>query len=239
MRAQPASRRGLFYLLLLLGLFFLALVAAVVTAASSPAVASILGGVGRLTVTPAAPHFALADIPKPTYTPLPTATPFETSTSLPTPTATPPLLEMSIVDTSSLPSSPVEAAPSYTGSKYILVDISEQHMYVYENEQLIYSFVASTGINNSTRTGVFHVQSKYPNAYGATWNIWMPSWLGIYYTGGLENGIHALPILPGGGELWAGYLGSPVSYGCVVLGSYEAGVLYNWAEIGTPVEIQW
>jgi hypothetical protein len=94
-------------------------------------------------------------------------------------------------------------------------------------------------MNNATRVGTFAVQSKIPNAYGATWNIWMPSWLGIYWSGGLENGIHALPILPGGGILWEGYLGRPVSYGCVVLGTYEAQVLYDWAEIGTPVEIQW
>jgi lipoprotein-anchoring transpeptidase ErfK/SrfK len=112
-------------------------------------------------------------------------------------------------------------------------------MYIYENDQLLYSFVASTGINNGTRTGLFHVQSKIPNAYGATWNIWMPNWLGIYWSGGLENGIHALPILPNGSELWAGYLGRPISYGCVVLGSYEASLLYDWATIGTPVEIRW
>jgi lipoprotein-anchoring transpeptidase ErfK/SrfK len=103
----------------------------------------------------------------------------------------------------------------------------------------VYSFVASTGMNNATRVGNFAVQSKIPNAYGSTWNIWMPSWLGIYWSGGLENGIHALPILPSGATLWAGLLGRPISYGCVVLGSYEAQVLYNWAEIGTPVEIQW
>jgi lipoprotein-anchoring transpeptidase ErfK/SrfK len=129
-------------------------------------------------------------------------------------------------------------ASSYGGSKYILVDISEQHMYVYEGDTLIYSFVASTGINNATRAGTFAVQSKIPNAYGSTWNIWMPSWLGIYWAGGLENGIHALPILPNGATLWAGFLGRPVSYGCVVLGSYEAQLLYDWAEIGTPVEIR-
>jgi hypothetical protein len=67
----------------------------------------------------------------------------------------------------------------------------------------------------------------------------MPNWLGIYWSGGLENGIHALPILPNGVTLWEGYLGRPVSYGCVVLGTYEAQILYDWAEVGTPVEIQW
>lgn len=182
--------------------------------------------------------WAFADLPKPTYTPLPTLSPTQTPTA--PPTETPVSIVMEIVDDEAVPARPVgEVIPSYGGSKYILVDISEQHMYVYESDALVYSFVASTGINNATRVGTFAVQSKIPNAYGSTWNIWMPSWLGIYWAGGLENGIHALPILPSGGILWEGYLGRPVSYGCVVLGTYEAQLLYDWAEIGTPVEIQW
>ena len=128
---------------------------------------------------------------------------------------------------------------SYNGTKYILVDISEQHMYVYESDALIYNFVISTGIGNSTRVGTFQVQTKLPNAYASTWSLWMPNWLGIYYSHGLENGIHALPILPNGATLWAGFLGSPVSYGCVVLGTYESRLLYDWADMGTPVEIRW
>ena len=125
------------------------------------------------------------------------------------------------------------------GGKYILVSISEQHLYAYQDGQLVKSFVASTGMGNSTRIGNFSVLDKIPNAYGATWNIWMPDWLGIYESGSLENGIHALPILPGGARLWSGYLGTPISYGCVVLGVDEANWLYNWAEVGTPVEIRW
>lgn len=238
MSATPAFRRGFVYFLFLLGLVFIALLVGVVFVSASPAMASILQSVGLPTATPAA-QFMLADIPKPTYTPTPTAVPPATVTPLPLSTETPGVLEMSIVEPSSLPANPADAAPSYSGSKYILVDISEQHMYVYENDQLLYSFVASTGMNNATRAGLFHVQSKIPNAYGATWNIWMPNWLGIYWAGGLENGIHALPILPNGSELWAGYLGRPISYGCVVLSSYDASLLYNWAEIGTPVEIRW
>ena len=182
--------------------------------------------------------WAYADIPKPTRTALPTITAGPPSAV----TETPAVVAMELVDPSAVRvQNPQEAAPvpSTGGGKYILVDISEQHMYVYEGDALIYSFVASTGINNGTRVGTFAVQSKIPNAYGATWTIWMPNWLGIYWSGGLENGIHALPILPNGATLWEGYLGSPVSYGCVVLGTYEAQLLYEWAEIGTPVEIQW
>lgn len=177
-----------------------------------------------------------------TATPLP----LDTSTPMPTVTEAPGDMVMEILENTPTPVyvAPTQApyvanAPSYSGSKYILVDISEQHMYVYNGDTLVYSFVASTGMNNATRVGTFAVQSKIPNAYGSTWDIWMPNWLGIYWAGGLENGIHALPILSNGATLWEGYLGRPVSYGCVVLGSYESSLLYDWAEIGTPVEIQW
>ncbi|HSL45940.1 MAG TPA: L,D-transpeptidase [Anaerolineales bacterium] len=188
--------------------------------------------------------WAYVDMPKPMATVAPTLAPVASDTIVPPEdTETPGSIVMEIVE-EPVPTQVVEgpeapSIPSYGGSKYILVDISEQHMYVYEGDNLIYSFVASTGINNGTRAGTFAVQSKIPNAYGSTWDIWMPSWLGIYWSGGLENGIHALPILPNGATLWEGYLGSPVSYGCVVLGTYEAQLLYDWAEIGTPVEIQW
>jgi lipoprotein-anchoring transpeptidase ErfK/SrfK len=190
--------------------------------------------------------WAYADVPKPPHTATALPAVISTDTSIP-PIATaetPAVVAMELIDDAPVRvQNPQESlplpVPSTGGGKYILVDISEQHMYVYEGDMLIYSFVASTGINNGTRAGTFAVQSKIPSAYGATWNIWMPNWLGIYWSGGLENGIHALPILPNGATLWEGYLGSPVSYGCVVLGTYESRLLYEWAEIGTPVQIQW
>ena len=172
------------------------------------------------------------EVAKPTYTPTPTATPSPT----PTPTETPtpmPLPEL-------LPGEAIQPdALASSSGKLILVDISEQHLYAYEGGVLVFSFIASTGIGNSTRVGTFSVLEKIPNAYGSTWNIWMPNWLGIYWSGNLQNGIHALPILPGGSRLWSGYLGWPISYGCVVLGVEEAQLLYDWADIGTPVVIQW
>ena len=68
----------------------------------------------------------------------------------------------------------------------------------------------------------------------------MPNWLGIYFNpdnGNVENGFHALPITPAGAELWGDALGTPVSYGCIVLSPYDAKILYDWVEIGTPVLI--
>jgi LysM repeat protein len=126
-----------------------------------------------------------------------------------------------------------------TGSKRIVVDLSEQHLYAYQGEALVHSFVVSTGMPGAnTATGTFRVLDKYPNAYASTWNLQMPYWLGIYWSGSLENGIHALPILSNGQRLWEGYLGTPVSYGCIVLGTQQAQTLYYWAEVGTPVVIR-
>jgi LysM repeat protein len=133
-----------------------------------------------------------------------------------------------------------EAAPpvSSGGAKRIEISLAEQHLYAYQGDQLVFSFVASSGAAPTyTRRGEFRVQSKIPNAYGSAWDLWMPNWLGIYWAGSTENGIHALPILSNGQTLWAGYLGQPVSYGCIVLGTVEAQLLYNWADIGTPVSI--
>ena len=135
-------------------------------------------------------------------------------------------------------SSPATAPVTTSGAKRIVVDLSEQHLYAYQGEVLVYSFVASTGVRGGTRTGAFRVLDKYPNAYASTWNLQMPHWLGIYWAGRLENGIHALPILANGQRLWEGYLGTPVSFGCIILGTQEARTLYEWAEIGTPVIIQ-
>ena len=120
----------------------------------------------------------------------------------------------------------------------IEVYIGQQRMHVYEGERLLWNWVISTGEpGRNTRTGHFQVLDKIPNAYASRWNLQMPHWLGIYFAGSSENGIHALPILSNGQRLWAGYLGQRVSYGCVILGVEEARLLYEWAQVGTPVDI--
>jgi len=122
--------------------------------------------------------------------------------------------------------------------KRIEVDVSEQRLTAWEGEKLVYNFVCSTGKSGTpTKYGRFSVISKMPRAYGSAWDIWMPYWLGIYWAGGSENGIHGLPILSSGQTLWSGYLGQPVSYGCIVLDTWAAKQLYDWADIGTEVII--
>jgi len=131
----------------------------------------------------------------------------------------------------------VREYPISPGPKRIEIDVSEQRMRVYEADRLVWDWPASTGLPGyPTRYGRFQVLDKIPMAYSRPWTLWMPHWLGIYWAGGSENGIHSLPII-NGRKLWAGYLGSKISYGCVVIGTEEGEKLFNWAEIGTTVEI--
>jgi tetratricopeptide (TPR) repeat protein len=130
--------------------------------------------------------------------------------------------------------------PTSPGRKRIEVNISEQRMYVWEGETLIYKWVCSTGEpGRNTATGRFAILDKIPEAWASTWRLRMPYWMGIYWAGSLENGIHALPINPNGTRLWEGYLGSRVSYGCIILSTENARTLYNWAPIGTPVWVHY
>ncbi|TET49656.1 MAG: LysM peptidoglycan-binding domain-containing protein, partial [Anaerolineales bacterium] len=122
-------------------------------------------------------------------------------------------------------------------SQRVVVDISHQHLYAYEEDSLVFDYVCSTGIASSpTTTGTFQVLSRESTAYASVWDLWMPHFLGIYESGpDFVNGIHGLPTLSSGEQLWAGYLGQPISYGCIVLGIDDATALYDWVQLGTLV----
>jgi LysM repeat protein len=124
-------------------------------------------------------------------------------------------------------------------AKSVVVDVSEQRTYVFENGVISQVFVVSTGVpGQDTMRGNFSVQNRIPMAYAATWDLQMPYWIGFYWAGPLQNGFHALPILSDGSRLWGGLLGRPASYGCVILSEEDAQWLYGWVDIGTPVVVQ-
>ena len=124
--------------------------------------------------------------------------------------------------------------------KRIVIDLSDQQMTVYENGQLRNTHSVSTGMADSpTMAGIFQVQTHEINAYASNWDLYMPHFLGIYEAWpGFMNGIHGLPLLSSGQRLWASNLGSPASYGCIILDLAAAEDLYQWAENGVVVEIR-
>ncbi len=130
--------------------------------------------------------------------------------------------------------------PGQNGEKWIDVNLTTQRFRAYEGKKLIYEFKTSTGEPaRPTQPGRYQILDKIPMAYSSHWRLWMPYWMGIYWAGASENGIHALPILRNGQTLWAGYLGRRVSYGCVILDTAAAKLIYEWAEIGIPVIIHY
>lgn len=141
----------------------------------------------------------------------------------------------------SIPSPDVLLSLPVVEHKRIVVSISQQRMWAYENGDLVWAWPVSTGIESSpTSPGVFQILSHEPNAYAASWDLWMPHFMGIYRpvpTSGFMNGFHGFPTRDGANLLWTGSLGYPVTFGCILVSTTNAALLYDWAEEGTIVEV--
>ncbi len=124
--------------------------------------------------------------------------------------------------------------------KRIIISISEQRLWAYQDGELLSEHVISTGIDRSpTQPGIFQVRTHELSAYASLWDLTMPHFIGIYEAWpGFFNGIHGLPTLSSGQRLWANVLGRPASYGCIILDLPAAEWLYNWADPGVVVEIR-
>lgn len=126
--------------------------------------------------------------------------------------------------------------------KRVVVSISEQRTRVYENGQLKWDWLSSTGINDSpTWRGVYQVILHEPNAYAGNWNLYMPDFVGVYRPipgSDFMNGFHGFPTRGSSQLLWTDSLGTRVTYGCILLSDEHARLLYDWAEEGVVVEIR-
>ena len=127
-------------------------------------------------------------------------------------------------------------------NKRIIMSLSEQRVKVYENGQVKWDWPASSGIDSSpTSPGVFQIQSQEELAYASNWDLWMPSFMGIYRpvpNSAFMNGFHGFPTRNGQTLLWTNSLGKPATYGCILISSENAEQLFAWAEEGIVVEVQ-
>jgi lipoprotein-anchoring transpeptidase ErfK/SrfK len=120
--------------------------------------------------------------------------------------------------------------------KKIVIKLSEQKLYLYENQEVIGEFLVSTGKPGyDTPVGEFMVYNRFERAWSSAYGLWMPFWMAVAKDGSF--GIHELPEWPGGYKEGLDHLGIAVSHGCIRLGLGPAEIVYNWAEIGTPVVI--
>jgi LysM repeat protein len=149
---------------------------------------------------------------------------------------------LSIGQTLTIPSKDILVPLPPLPNKRIVISRGQQHLWAYENGQVMFDWVISTGLPSSpTALGVFQIQTHELNAYADQWNLYMPHFMGFYHPGpnmDLMNGFHGFPTRGGGYLLWSGDLGHPVTYGCVLLSLENAEALFNWAEDGVVVEIR-
>lgn len=121
--------------------------------------------------------------------------------------------------------------PTITSGKQIVVDLSDQMTYAYENGALLRSTLSSTGLPGTpTVTGDFNIYVKHVSAPMSGPGYYLPGvpYIMYFYKG---YGLH--------GTYWHSNFGQPMSRGCVNLPTPEAEWYFNWAEVGTPVHVQW
>ncbi len=125
--------------------------------------------------------------------------------------------------------------PAARGGKYVIVNISHQWLYAYEGDILVFDAPVTTGKDGfNTPAGNFSIYAKVPSQT-------MSGTLGgEYYS--VPNVPHAMYINGGvalHGTYWHNAFGSGVrlSHGCINLPLGSAGWLYDWAPVGTPVQV--
>lgn len=123
---------------------------------------------------------------------------------------------------------PAVSSPG-NGVRWFDVDLSDQRMYAYEGDTLVRTFVVSTGTwQTPTLTGRFKVWVKLRSAPMSGPGYYLPNVPHIMYYDG-DYGIH--------GAYWHNNFGVPMSHGCINLSLPDAEWAYDFASVGTVVNI--
>jgi lipoprotein-anchoring transpeptidase ErfK/SrfK len=191
---------------------------------ATPAAANgtITPGAGNAALDTATPMQPMEPTATFTATPTPTDTPTPTPTFTPLPTHTP---------TQPPPTqAPINPPRAVRGDeRWIDVDISEQRLYAYQGDQLVNSFLVSTGLwGTPTVQGRYRIYVKYRSQAMSGPGYYLPNvpFVMYFYKGYSFHGTY-----------WHNNFGTPMSHGCVNMRTNEAKWLYNWASVGTLVNV--
>lgn len=133
----------------------------------------------------------------------------------------------------------LEARPIFgpEGEQYISIDLSEQRLYAYENGNLANTFLISAARYPwVTRVGIHSVLAKIP-IIDYTWNYGEDN-PNNYSLGPTPWNLLIYPHHYIHYAWWHKNFGHPMSHGCVNVGLSNMVWLYEWAEVGTMVEVQ-
>jgi lipoprotein-anchoring transpeptidase ErfK/SrfK len=120
-------------------------------------------------------------------------------------------------------------------NKWIEIDLSEQRLYMREGDRAVGSFLVSTGKWSPTPQGEGRIWTKLrytrmtggSKALGTFYDLPNVPYV-MYYDRGY--GIH--------GAYWHNNFGQPMSHGCTNMRPEEAGIVFNWASVGTKVVVR-
>lgn len=120
------------------------------------------------------------------------------------------------------------------GERWIEVDLSDQRLYMKEGVNTVGNFLVSTGKWSPTPKGEWRVWIKLRYARMRGGSKALGTWYDLpnvpytmYYNKGY--GVH--------GAYWHNNFGNPMSHGCVNMKPEEAGIVFNWASVGTRVVV--
>lgn len=125
-------------------------------------------------------------------------------------------------------------AQIYTTDKLITVDIGKQKLFAWEGGQIQKEFIVSTGMRYTpTVKGSFkiYIKNEKQNMKG-NYPPYEPYFLKDVPNVMFFKGAYAIH-----GTYWHNKFGSRASHGCVNLRLDDAKWLYDWAPMGTRVEV--
>jgi lipoprotein-anchoring transpeptidase ErfK/SrfK len=173
------------------------------------------------TPSPTLPHTPPPTQPFPTETPRSTPTFTSTITSRPVPPTAPPLPPQATLAPLSVPSN----------VRWIDVDLTHQVLTAYVGRTPVHTTLVSTGLPRTpTPAGQYRIWTKLrsDDMSGPSYYLRNVPYVMYFYRG---YGLH--------GTYWHDNFGHPMSHGCVNLPTPEAEWLFNWAEVGTLVNIHY
>jgi lipoprotein-anchoring transpeptidase ErfK/SrfK len=144
--------------------------------------------------------------------------------------------ESTVVTDLGILAAPANLAPNappptlYVG-RQVVVDLSDQMVYAYDNGVLVRTVLVSTGLPGTpTVLGDYTVYVKYASQTMSGPGYYLPGvqWVMYFYQGYALHGTY-----------WHNNFGQPMSHGCVNLPNADAEWFYNsFVDVGTPVHVQ-
>jgi lipoprotein-anchoring transpeptidase ErfK/SrfK len=162
-----------------------------------------------------------------------------TVTAQPTPTLAPTLTPTPTPEPTATPEPPPPGSPRPPGvgaaERWINVNLTTQTLVAYEGDNPVFTTLVSSGLFQwPTVTGQYRTYMKYESQ---TMNGYL---LGYdYYLTDVPYVMYFFEDYAIHGAYWHNNFGTPMSHGCVNVSPTDAGWLFNWAPVGTLVNIHY